>query len=55
MPSYNELYLAVLRAERLNLLDNYYKPQTEGTGIFNTAASVLQMRIEELEKEIQNA
>jgi hypothetical protein len=55
MPSYNELYLAVLRAERLNLLENYYKPQQEGTGHFNTAASVLEMRIKQIEKEMENA
>ena len=46
-----ETYLEVLRTERDKILKDYYKPQEEGTGHFNTAASVLKMRIEQLEKE----
>jgi hypothetical protein len=34
--------------ERGLLLRNYFKLQNEGTGHFNTAASVLKHRIEEL-------
>jgi hypothetical protein len=34
--------------ERGLLLRDYFKPQTEGTGHFNTAAGVLKHRIEEL-------
>jgi hypothetical protein len=52
---YNETYIAVLRAEREKLLKDYYNPDTEGTGAFNTAASVLEIRIKELEQENQNA
>ena len=43
-----EQYIAVLEAERETLLRDYFKPQTEGTGHFNTAAGVLEHRIEEL-------
>ena len=43
-----EQYIAVLEIERGLLLRDYFKPQTEGTGHFNTAASVLKHRIEEL-------
>jgi hypothetical protein len=46
--TYNEMYLAVLRKERETLLTEYYNPNTEGTGHFNTAASVLEMRINEI-------
>jgi len=46
--TYNEMYLAVLRKERETLLKEYYNPNTEGTGHFNTAASVLEMRINEI-------
>jgi hypothetical protein len=42
------LYIAVLQAERETLLRDYYKPQSEGTGHYNTAASVLEFRITEL-------
>lgn len=52
MSNFDELYLQVLKAEKENLLTNYYDPHQEGTGHYNTAASVLQMRIEELEKKI---
>lgn len=54
MAGYLMNYLAVLRAEQKNLLENYYKPDQEGTGHFNTAAWVLGLRITELEKEIYN-
>jgi len=43
-----EQYIAVLEMERQTLLRDYFKPHTEGTGHFNTAASVLKYRIEEL-------
>jgi len=43
-----EQYIAVLEMERQTLLRDYFKPHTEGTGNFNTAASVLKHRIEEL-------
>ena len=42
-----EEYIAVLETE-VEVLGRYYKPETEGTGHFNTAASVLKHRIEEL-------
>lgn len=44
----NEQYIAVLEMERQTLLRFYFKPETEGTGHFNTAAGVLKHRIEEL-------
>jgi hypothetical protein len=43
-----EQYIAVLEMERGLLLRDYFKPQTEGTGHFNTAAGVLEHRINEL-------
>jgi hypothetical protein len=43
-------YIAVLQAERETLLKDYYKPKSEGTGHFNTAASVLEIRITELSR-----
>jgi len=52
MSGYLETYLAVLRAEQKTLLENYYKPNEEGTGHFNTAAMVLGLRIAELEMEL---
>lgn len=55
MVNFKNQYLAVLRNE-VNILKNqYYKPQEEGTGHFNTAISVLEHRIKELEngKSIQ--
>lgn len=42
-------YLAVLRNEVATLQREYYKPNEEGTGHFNTAISVLKQRIQELE------
>jgi hypothetical protein len=48
----NEEYLAVLETEKETLLRYYYKPQHEGTGHFNTAAFVLQHRIDEIKKEM---
>ncbi len=47
-----EEYIAVLETEKETLLRYYYKPQHEGTGHFNTAASVLQHRIDEIKKEM---
>jgi hypothetical protein len=49
----NEQYLAVLETEKETLLRYYYKPQQEGTGHFNTAAFVLQSRIDEIRKEMK--
>lgn len=40
-----ERIIEVLEREREILLNDFYKPQTEDTGHFNTAASVLEMRI----------
>ena len=42
-----EEYIAVLETE-VETLRGYFKPETEGTGHFNTAISVLQRRIEEI-------
>jgi hypothetical protein len=47
-----EEYIAVLQTEMETLLRFYYNPNTEGTGHFNTAASVLQSRIEELQAQV---
>lgn len=47
--NYNEMYLAVLRSEREHIL-SLFDPHQEGTGHYNTAASVLDSRIKELEK-----
>jgi hypothetical protein len=47
-----EMYLEVLKMERDKILKDYYRPQEGGTGHFNTAASVLKMRIEQIEKEL---
>lgn len=40
-----ERIIEVLERERDILLNDFYKPETEGTGHYNTAASVLEMRI----------
>ena len=45
-----EEYIAVLQTEVETLRRFYYKPQTEGTGHYNTAISVLEQRIEELQR-----
>jgi len=42
--------IEVLENERNVLLTEFYRPETEGTGHFNTAASVLEMRINEYKK-----
>jgi hypothetical protein len=47
--SINNQYLAVLRNEVSLLKSQYFKPQEEGTGHFNTAISVLEFRIKEIE------
>lgn len=47
-----EAYIKVLKQEHQTLLQEFYKPQEEGTGHFNTAASVLAWRIKSLEEEI---
>jgi len=47
-----EEYIAVLQTEMETLLRYYYNPNTEGTGHFNTAASVLSERIKELEAQV---
>jgi len=44
-------YIAVLRKE-IQVLKTRYNPELEGTGHFNTAISVLEGRIEELEDEM---
>ena len=45
-------YIAVLETEVETLRRHYYKPETEGTGHFNTAASVLEHRINELKAQL---
>jgi len=44
-------YLNVLKKE-IEVLKSRYNPNEEGTGHFNTAISVLQSRIEEIENEL---
>ena len=46
-----EVYLSVLKKE-ISVLQTKYKPHEEGTGHFNTAISVLQERIKEIEDEL---
>ena len=45
-------YISVLESEIETLRNSYYNPDTEGTGHFNTAISVLQIRIEDIKKEV---
>ena len=45
-------YIAVLETEKEVLLRYYYDRHAEGTGHFNTAASVLQLRIDELKAQL---
>jgi hypothetical protein len=45
-----EEYIAVLETEAETLRRYYYNPDAEGTGHFNTAISVLEQRIEELQR-----
>lgn len=45
------VYIAVLRKE-IQVLKDRYKPETEGTGHFNTAISVLENRVKELETDL---
>ena len=45
-----EEYIAVLQNEVETLRRYYYKPETEGTGHFNTAISVLEHRIKEIQE-----
>jgi hypothetical protein len=47
-----EEYIAVLETERETLVRYYYKPHEEGTGHFNTAAGVLEHRINELKAQL---
>ena len=47
-----EEYIAVLQTEMETLLRYYYNSDVEGTGHFNTAASVLSERIKELEAQL---
>jgi len=44
-------YLVVLRKE-ISVLQTKYRPDEEGTGHFNTAISVLESRIKEIESEM---
>ena len=46
-----EVYLTVLRKE-ISVLQTKYKPHEEGTGHFNTAISVLESSIKEIESEM---
>jgi hypothetical protein len=45
-----EEYVAVLKNEVETLRRYYFNPDAEGTGHFNTAISVLEMRIKEIEE-----
>mgnify|MGYP003344774612 CR=1 FL=1 len=45
-----EEYVAVLQNEIETLRRYYYNPDAEGTGHFNTAISVLEHRIKEIEE-----
>lgn len=45
-------YIAVLRKE-IQVLKTRYNPTSEGTGHFNTAISVLEDRIKELESDLK--
>ena len=45
-------YIAVLETEKETLLRYYFKPDEEGTGHFNTAATVLEHRINELKAQL---
>jgi len=47
-----EEYIAVLETEKEVLLRYYYNIDAEGTGHFNTAAGVLQQRIDELKAQL---
>lgn len=44
-------YIAVLRKE-IQVLKTRYNPDLEGTGHFNTAISVLEVRVKELEADL---
>ena len=44
-------YIAVLKKE-IQVLKTRYNPTIEGTGHFNTAISVLEGRVNELEKDL---
>jgi hypothetical protein len=45
------VYLNVLKKE-ISILQTKFKPEEEGTGHFNTAISVLESRIKEIESEL---
>lgn len=49
--THREIYLYVLKKE-VSVLQTKYRPHEEGTGHFNTAISVLESRIKEIESEI---
>ena len=46
-----ETYIQILENEVDVLREQYYKPNEEGTGHYNTAISVLEHRIDELKRE----
>jgi len=46
-----EEYISVLQNEAETLRRFYYKPQSEGTGHFNTTIGVLEERIKELQAQ----
>ncbi len=48
-----EEYIAVLQNEVEILRRFYYNPNTSGTGHFNTAISVLEQRIGEVQKGLE--
>jgi hypothetical protein len=47
----NLQYLEILEAEKAKILQRF-DPHAEGTGHFNTAASVLEQRIQEIRQEL---
>ena len=49
----NALHLCVLEREVKILKDEYYTPNEEGTGHFNTAIGVLEYRIEKLKSALE--
>lgn len=51
-PDDYEKIIAVLERERDILLNEFYKPETEGTGHYHTAANVLEMRINSYKQKL---
>jgi len=49
-----EEYVAVLQNEIETLRRYYFKPQEEGTGQYNTAISVLESRVQEINDQLNH-